>query len=99
MASISRPSSDDRATPAIPYDLRNSPAFPTGRTLACAYNLAMNDSEASLPEDVALCHELIRQQADSLERAQRRIEQLNTRWTYSCVRSTGLAVNASTRTS
>ena len=36
----------------------------------------MNDSEASLPEDVALCHELIRQQADSLERAQRRIEQL-----------------------
>ena len=36
----------------------------------------MNDTEASLPEDIALCHELIRQQADSLERAQRRIEQL-----------------------
>src|SRR5262249_52783506 len=29
-----------------------------------------------LPNDVALCHELIRQQADSLDKAQRRIEQL-----------------------
>jgi transposase len=36
----------------------------------------MNNAEASLPNDLALCHELIRQQADSLEKAQRRIEQL-----------------------
>jgi transposase len=36
----------------------------------------MNDAEASLPDSVALCHELIRQQAASLEQAQRRIEQL-----------------------
>ena len=36
----------------------------------------MNNAEASLPNDLALCHELIRQQADSLEKARRRIEQL-----------------------
>jgi transposase len=36
----------------------------------------MNNAEASLPNDLALCHELIRQQADSLDEAQRRIEQL-----------------------
>ena len=36
----------------------------------------MNDADASLPNDIALCHELIRQQADSLRQAQRRIEQL-----------------------
>ena len=32
--------------------------------------------DVALPNDVALCHELIRQQADSLDKAQRRIEQL-----------------------
>ena len=36
----------------------------------------MNDADASLPNDIALCHELIRQQEDSLRQAQRRIEQL-----------------------
>ena len=36
----------------------------------------MNNAEVGLPNDVALCHELIRQQADSLDKAQRRIEQL-----------------------
>ena len=36
----------------------------------------MNDAGVALPSDVALCHELIRQQADSLQKAQRRIEQL-----------------------
>src|SRR3954447_17951385 len=36
----------------------------------------MNDAEVVLPNDVALCHELIRHQADSLQKAQRRIEQL-----------------------
>src|SRR5215831_14322598 len=36
----------------------------------------MDDTEPALPNDVALCHELIRQQAAALERAQRRIEQL-----------------------
>jgi transposase len=36
----------------------------------------MSDTEVSLPNDVALCHELIRQQAYSLRQAQRRIEQL-----------------------
>lgn len=36
----------------------------------------MNGAEVALPSDVALCHELIRQQAAALEQAQRRIEQL-----------------------
>ena len=36
----------------------------------------MNDAEVELPHDVPLCHELIRQQAESLDNAQRRIEQL-----------------------
>jgi transposase len=36
----------------------------------------MNDAELSLPNEISLCHELIRQQADSLDQAQRRIEQL-----------------------
>jgi transposase len=36
----------------------------------------MIDAEVALPNNVTLCHELIRQQADSLEKAQRRIEQL-----------------------
>jgi transposase len=36
----------------------------------------MNDAEVALPNDVALCHELIRQQADSLQKAQRQIELL-----------------------
>lgn len=36
----------------------------------------MHDAEVSLPNDVPLCHELIRQQAASLENAQRRIVQL-----------------------
>jgi hypothetical protein len=36
----------------------------------------MYDAEVSLPNDIALCHELIRQQAASLENAQRQIEQL-----------------------
>jgi transposase len=36
----------------------------------------MKDAEAALPNDIALCHELIRQQAAALEQAQRRIEQL-----------------------
>jgi transposase len=36
----------------------------------------MNDAESALPNDIALCHELIRQQAAALEQARRRIEQL-----------------------
>jgi transposase len=36
----------------------------------------MNEAELSLPNEIPLCHELIRQQADSLQKAQRRIEQL-----------------------
>ena len=36
----------------------------------------MNDAEAALPNDLALCHELLRQQAAALEQARRRIEQL-----------------------
>jgi len=36
----------------------------------------MNDAEIALPNDVALCHKLIRQQAGALELAQRRTEQL-----------------------
>ena len=35
----------------------------------------MNDADVGLPNDVPLCHELIRQQAESLDKAQRRIEQ------------------------
>src|SRR6476659_9549958 len=76
MASISRASSDDHATSAIPHHSRTFRDWPPSRTRACAYNIAMNDAEVDLPNDVALCHELIRQQADSLDKAQRRIEQL-----------------------
>src|SRR6516162_2950476 len=36
----------------------------------------MKDAEVALPNDIALCHELIRQQAAALEQAQRRIERL-----------------------
>src|SRR4051794_31863025 len=58
----------------------------------------MNDHEASLPNDLALCHELIRQQADALEEAQRRIEQLEHSVDLLLVRSTGRAENLLTRT-
>src|SRR6516164_1981118 len=76
MASISRASSDGHATSAIPHQLRTFRGWPPSRTRACAYNIAMNDAEVELPHDVPLCHELIRQQAESLDNAQRRIEQL-----------------------
>ncbi|HEY2653522.1 MAG TPA: IS66 family transposase zinc-finger binding domain-containing protein, partial [Solirubrobacteraceae bacterium] len=36
----------------------------------------MSESAASLPDDLALCHEIIRQQADTIRESQRRIEQL-----------------------
>ena len=36
----------------------------------------MTDADAVLPDDVALCHELIRRQAAALEQAERRVEQL-----------------------
>jgi len=36
----------------------------------------MCESAAPLPDDLALCHEIIRQQADTIREAQRRIEQL-----------------------
>ena len=36
----------------------------------------MSDSDEPLPDDLALCHEIIRQQADTIRESQRRIEQL-----------------------
>src|SRR5277367_3868834 len=57
----------------IRRDFRGRSPF---RGPARAYNISMNDAELSLPDEIPLCHELIRQQADSLEQAQRRIEQL-----------------------
>ncbi len=36
----------------------------------------MSEPAAPLPEDLALCHEIIRQQADTIEESRRRIEQL-----------------------
>src|SRR3954465_3735839 len=36
----------------------------------------MCESAAPLPDDLALCHEIIRQQADTIQQSQRRIEQL-----------------------
>src|SRR5262249_31021110 len=36
----------------------------------------MSDSGEPLPDDLALCHEIIRQQADTIRESQRRIEQL-----------------------
>lgn len=36
----------------------------------------MNESAAPLPNDLDLCHEIIRQQADTIRESQRRIEQL-----------------------
>src|SRR5947209_6858919 len=76
MASISRASSDGHATSAILHHPRTFRGWPPSRTRACAYNIAMNDAVVDLPNDVALCHELIRRQADSLDEARRRIEQL-----------------------
>src|SRR3984957_12116678 len=76
MASISGASSDDRATSAIPNHSGTFRGWLPSQTRACAYNIAMNDADLGLPNDVPLCHELIRQQADSLDKARRRIEQL-----------------------
>jgi transposase len=36
----------------------------------------MSESDVPLPDDLALCHEIIRQQADTIRESQRRIEQL-----------------------
>jgi transposase len=36
----------------------------------------MSDSDEPLPDDLALCHEIIRQQAETIRESQRRIEQL-----------------------
>ena len=36
----------------------------------------MSNSDVPLPDDVALCHEIIRQQADTIRESRRRIEQL-----------------------
>ena len=36
----------------------------------------MCDSDVPLPDDVAFCHEIIRQQAETIRESQRRIEQL-----------------------
>src|SRR6516225_7082992 len=36
----------------------------------------MSDSGEPLPDDLAFCHEIIRQQADTIRESQRRIEQL-----------------------
>src|SRR5215218_8693135 len=36
----------------------------------------MSEPAVPLPDDLALCHEIIRQQADSIRGSQRRIEQL-----------------------
>ena len=36
----------------------------------------MSEPDDSLPDDLALCHEIIRQQADTIRESQRRIEQL-----------------------
>jgi transposase len=76
MVSIFRALSDDHATSAIPHRLEHFPGYSSCYTRACAYNRGIHDAEVSRPNDVALCHELIRQQAASLEKAQRRIEQL-----------------------
>jgi transposase len=37
----------------------------------------MCESAAPLPDHLALCHEIIRQQADTIRESQRRIEQLD----------------------
>src|SRR6476469_3171915 len=40
------------------------------------YNPGMCEHAAPLPDDLGLCHEIIRQQADTIRESQRRIEQL-----------------------
>src|SRR3954463_4921211 len=40
------------------------------------YNLGMCEHAAPLPDDLGLCHEIIRQQADTIRESRRRIEQL-----------------------
>jgi transposase len=36
----------------------------------------MSEPDKPIPDDLALCHEIIRQQADTIRESQRRIEQL-----------------------
>jgi transposase len=61
------------ATPEKPSKTRDEGPF---RIRVGPYNLGMSESAAPLPNDLDLCHEIIRQQAATLTEAQRRIEQL-----------------------
>src|SRR5512143_1300756 len=44
--------------------------------MRCRFALGMSESAAPLPNELDLCHEIIRQQAATITEAQRRIEQL-----------------------
>src|SRR5262245_56850246 len=43
---------------------------------ACAYHSRMSESGVALPNDLALCHEIIHQQAETIAESPRRIDQL-----------------------
>src|SRR3954466_7574126 len=61
------------AIPEKPSRIRDEGPF---RKHSRPYNLGMCEHAAPLPDDLGLCHEIIRQQADTIRESQRRIEQL-----------------------
>src|SRR5512147_1671127 len=73
MGSISAVCGGSDATLEKPSRIRDPGPF---RTRRGHYNRGMSEPAAPLPDDLALCHELIAQQAETIQQAQRRIEQL-----------------------
>src|SRR3954466_10192770 len=61
------------AIPEKPSRIRDEGPF---RKHSGPYNLGMCEHAEPLPEDLGFCHEIIRQQADTIHESQRRIEQL-----------------------
>src|SRR5207237_4557837 len=70
---LTRGLSSDSPKSEIRRDFRERAPF---RSRPRPYNLGMCEPAVPLPDDLALCHEIIRQQADTIRESQRRIEQL-----------------------
>src|SRR5512135_1485713 len=73
MGSIWAASGGSDAIPEKPSIILDEGPF---RKHSCLYNLGMCEHATPLPDDLDLCHEIIRQQADTIRESQRRIEQL-----------------------
>ena len=63
-------SGDSAATPEKPWEILDDTSF---RCRPRPYNRGMSEPAAPLPDDLALCHEIIRKQAETIREAQRRI--------------------------